>query len=279
MFLSFKTVPNKSVDAAGVKLRYRELGQIGSGIPLIFLHHLTAVLDDWDPAVVDGLAARHHVILFDNRGVGGSKGKAPNSVDEMAQDAIAFIEALGFANVDLLGFSLGGFIAQTIARQRPSLVRRIILAGTGPAGGAGISNVGAVFQEALAKAQVSNKHPKQFLFFTQTDNGQAAATAFLARLNERVTDRDDAASMETIQSQIQAIQAWGEANPAFLSDIQQPTLVANGDHDVMTPTIGSFELSDRLPNAELSIFPDAGHGGIFQYADLFVAQATTFLTK
>ena len=195
----------------------------------------------------------------------------------MARDAIAFIRALGLAKVDLLGFSLGGFIAQVIARKEPDLVRKIIIAGSGPAGGEGISNMGAVLQDALGKASAAGKHPKHFLFFSQTDAGQAAANAFLSRLSERTEDRDAGISNETIGAQLTAIHAWGQGDPSGLIEIRHPVLVANGDDDVMAPTINSFELARRLPNAQLSIFPDASHGGIFQYHDVFVTQALDFL--
>jgi len=275
---TFENAPTRSVDVNGTKFVYREVGTKG-GIPVVFLHHLTAVLDDWDPRVVDGLAAKHHVIAFDNRGVGGSGGSTPTTVEEMARDAVAFIGALGFSKVDLLGFSLGGFVAQTIAQQRPELVRKIILAGTGPAGGAGIANVGAILQDAFAKAEATHKHPKHFLFFTQTSNGQAAADGFLQRLKQRTEGLDTPVSNETVQAQIAAIQAWGQGDATALGTVRHPVLVANGDDDVMVPTSNSFELARRLPHAQLSIFPDAGHGGIFQYHSVFVQQAVAFLQQ
>ena len=278
MSTSFENAATKSVDVNGTKFVYRELGNPG-GVPVVLLHHLTAVLEDWDPRVVDGLAAKHHVIAFDNRGVGGSGGSTPQTVDAMAGDAVAFIRALGFRKVDLFGFSLGGFVSQVIAQQHPDLVRKIILAGTGPAGGEGIANVGAVLQDAFGKAGASNKHPKQFLFFTQTGNGQVAAGDFLLRLKERTKDLDAPVSNETVQAQIAAIQAWGKGDAAKLATVRHPVLVANGDDDVMVPSSNSFELARRLPNAQLSIFPDAGHGGIFQYHAAFVQQAIEFLRQ
>jgi pimeloyl-ACP methyl ester carboxylesterase len=276
MNTTFQDALTRSVDVNGTKFVFREIGKEG-GVPLVLLHHLTAVLDDWDPRVVDGLAAKHHVIAFDNRGVGGSGGSTPRTVEEMARDATAFIAALGFRQVDLLGFSLGGFVAQVIAQQQPGLVRKIILAGTGPAGGAGIVNVGAVLQAAFGEAGAANKHPKHFLFFTRTKNGQSAADDFLGRLKERNADLDASVSNETVQAQIAAIQAWGQGDAAALATVKHPVLVANGDDDVMVPTLNSFELARRLPNAQLSIFPDAGHGGIFQHHDIFVPQALDFL--
>ena len=273
--MSFENAPTQSIDVGGTPFVYREVGEKG-GFPLILLHHLTAVLDDWDPRVVDGLAAEYRVIAFDNRGVGASGGTTPTSVAEMAQDAMAFIRALGLTQVNLLGFSLGGFIAQVIAQEAPDLVRKIIIAGSGPAGGEGISNMGAVLQDGVARATAAGKHPKHFLFFTQTNNGQAAANAFLGRLNERIEDRDSGIRNETIGAQLTAIHAWGQGEPSRLSEIHHPVLVANGDNDVMAPTINSFELARRLPNAQLSIFPDASHGGIFQYYPVFVQQALDF---
>ena len=278
MSTNFENAATKSVDMNGTNFVYREIGKVG-GIPVLFLHHLTAVLEDWDPRVVDGLAAKHHVIVFDNRGVGGSGGSTPKTVEEMARDAVAFIGALGFSKVDLLGFSLGGFVSQVIAQQQPGLVRKIILAGTGPAGGEGIVNVGAVLQDAIGKASATNKNPKQFLFFTQTSNGQAAADDFLRRLKERTKDLDAPVSNETVQAQLAAIHAWGQGDATKLGTVQHPVLVVNGDDDVMVPPLNSFELARRLPNAQLSIFPDAGHGGIFQHHATFVQQAIAFLQQ
>jgi pimeloyl-ACP methyl ester carboxylesterase len=276
MSTTFQDAPTQSVDVNGTRVVFREIGKEG-GIPVVFLHHLTAVLDDWDPRVVDGLAVKHHVIAFDNRGVGGSGGLTPKTVEEMARDAAAFIAALGFRQVDLLGFSLGGFVAQVIAQQEPGLLRKIVLAGTGPAGGAGIGNVGPVLQTAFGEAGAANKHPKHFLFFTRTKNGQSAADDLLGRLKERTEDLDAPVSNETVQAQLAAIQAWRQGDASALATVQHPVLVANGADDVMVPTLNSFELARRLPNAQLSIFPDAGHGGIFQYHDTFVQQALAFL--
>src|SRR5258707_3584001 len=178
MSMTFENAATKSVDVNGTNFVHREIGN-KSGIPVVFLHHLTAVLEDWDPAIADGLAKSRPVIVFDNRGVGGSGGRTPDNVADMAKDAIAFIDALGLAKVDLFGFSLGGFIAQIIAQERPDLVRRVILAGTGPAGGEGIINVGAVLQDPIAKAGAENKQPKQLLVFRPSKNSQKAAEPFL----------------------------------------------------------------------------------------------------
>jgi pimeloyl-ACP methyl ester carboxylesterase len=277
MTTTFNDAPTSTVKVGDAEFAYRAIGS-AEGLPVVFLHHFTGVLDDWDPAVIDGVAQRRPVIIFDNRGVGRSTGKTPDSVEAMAKDAIAFIEALGFAQVDLVGFSLGGFIAQVIAHDRPDLVRRAIFAGTGPAGGEGTSNLSAVLQDAFTKAAEQKKHPKHFLFFSQTKAGQAAADAFLSRLQARKNDRDPAASNETTQAQATAIIQWGKELGAKrpLRAIKQPALVVNGDDDIMVPTVNSFALFKALPNAELSIFPDAGHGGIFQYHREFVEQTLRF---
>jgi pimeloyl-ACP methyl ester carboxylesterase len=277
MASTFNDAPTKTIPVDGADFAYRMIGD-ADGIPVVLLHHFTGVLDDWDPAVIDGLAQRRRVIVFDNRGVGRSQGKTPDSVEAMAKDAIAFISALGFTQVDLIGFSLGGFIAQVIAHNRPDLVRRMILAGTGPAGGKGTSDLGAILQDAFQKAAAQKKHPKHFLFFSQTKTSQEAADDFLQRLQARRNDRDPAASNETTQAQTAAIVRWGQSDGAknLLSAIKHPVLVANGDNDIMVPTINSVALFQALPNAELSIFPDAGHGGIFQYHREFTEQAHRF---
>jgi pimeloyl-ACP methyl ester carboxylesterase len=280
MTQTFQNATTRTIPVKGTAFVYRELGE-RRGVPVVFLHHLTAVLDDWDPKLLDGIAGSHHVVIFDNRGVGGSGGQAPANVADMAEDAIAFIEALGFAQVDLFGFSLGGFIAQVIAQTRPELVRKIVLAGTGPAGGVGISDIGAVLQDAFEKARAVNKHPKHFLFFSPSHQSQKAAEAFLQRLGERQADRDTPISDQTVQAQVAAILNWGQASSSTdtLKQVRHPVLIANGDEDVIVPTASSVALFEALPNAKLSIFPDAGHGGIFQYADAFVGQTLCFLAE
>jgi pimeloyl-ACP methyl ester carboxylesterase len=266
-----------TVEVEGTPLAYREVGHT-TGVPVVFLHHFTAGLDDWDPAVVDGIAAQRRVILVDLRGVGGSGGTTPDSVEAMAGDAIAFLQALGLNTVDLLGYSLGGMIAQLIIQQRPDLVRRVILAGTAPAGDQGPAATGAVLQAAVDKASAQGKHPKHFLFFSPSATSQEAADAFLARLDQRTADRDAPVSNETIGAQLTALAKWEQGtSPAGLTNVDKPVLVVNGDDDTMLPTISSFHLAQLLPDAQLSIYPDSGHGGIFQHHDVFVAQALAFL--
>ncbi|MFB7758939.1 alpha/beta fold hydrolase [Streptomyces xiamenensis] len=274
---SHQNAPTRSVPLHGVDFVYRELGPEG-GVPLILLNHLAAVLDNWDPRVIDGLAARRRVITFDNRGVGASGGATPDTVEAMAHDAVRFIRALGFDRVDLLGLSMGGFITQVIAAEEPDLVRRIILAGTGPAGGPGIDKVTPLTIRATLKGLVTRNDPKRFLFFTDTENGRRAADAFLERLKERTDRRDKAITLSSFRAQLKAIHRWGGQMPADLSRIRQPALVANGESDRMVPSENTLDLADRLPHAELiPLYPDAGHGGIFQYHDAFVARALEFL--
>jgi pimeloyl-ACP methyl ester carboxylesterase len=275
---TYRTAPTETVEVDGTRFAYRRLGP-DTGVPVILLHHLGAVLDNWDPRVVDGIAARHDVIAFDNRGIGASKGRTPTSVAAMAQDAVAFIRALGFDQVDLLGFSLGGFVAQTIALEEPRLVRRIVLAGTGPAGGEGIDKVTPITIRAMLKGGVTFKDPKTYLFFTRTPNGKTEARAFMKRLKERTDDRDRAISPIAFRAQLKAIHAWAKQRPADLAAIPQPVLVANGDQDLMVPSSNSADLARRLPNARLTLYPDAGHGGVFQYHDQFVAEVLEFLSS
>ena len=274
--ITYRDAPTKTVDIDGASFAYRQLGPDG-GRPVIFLNHLGAVLDNWDPRVVDGIAARHRVITFDNRGIGASKGRTPPSVATMARDAVAFIGALGFDDVDLLGFSLGGFVAQVIAQEEPQLVRKVILAGTGPAGGEGIDKVTSLTIGDMVKGALTFRDPKYYLFFTKTEIGRSAARQFLKRLKERTDDRDKAISLPAFRAQLKAIHAWGRQEPSDLTGIQQSVLVANGDHDRMVPSSNSIDLARRLPNAQLTLYSDAGHGGIFQYHEDFVDEVLKFL--
>jgi pimeloyl-ACP methyl ester carboxylesterase len=273
---AFKDTPNKTIEVGGTPFAYRELGP-KSGVPVIFLHHLGAVLDNWDPRAVDGIATKRHVFTFDNRGVGASRGKTPKTIEDMARDAVAFIHALGFDRVDLFGFSMGGMVAQVIAGTDPQLVRRLVLAGTGPAGGEGIDKVTAITYLDMARGALTFKDPKTYLFFTRTRNGKAAAKAYLERLKERTKDRDKPISITALRAQLKAIHRWGKQAPADLSRIHIPVLVMNGDYDRMVPTSNTFDMAKRFPDAELKIYPDAGHGGVFQNHAEFVAQALEFL--
>ncbi|MEZ0171219.1 alpha/beta fold hydrolase [Microvirga sp. TS319] len=274
----WKDAPTRSVDVVGTKFVYRQLGP-AAGVPVIMLNHWGAVLDNFDPRIVDGLAATRPVIAFNYRGVGASGGKAPLTVAEMAEDGIAFIRALGFEEVDLLGFSLGGFVAQDIVLKEPDLVRKVILTGTGPAGGEGIEKVGAVSWPLILKGMLTFRDPKFYLFFTSTTNGRRAAKAFLECLHERKVDRDKPVTISAFLRQLKAIKAWGTQAQQDLGAIRKPVLVTNGDQDKMVPSSNSIDLARRLPNAELVLYEDAGHGGIFQYHEAFVRKALEFLAR
>jgi pimeloyl-ACP methyl ester carboxylesterase len=274
---SYRDTPTRTVSVDGADFVYRQLGPEGD-VPVIFLNHLGAVLDNWDPRLVDGIAAQRRVITFDNRGVGASQGSTPDTIEAMTHDAVAFIRALGLEQVDLLGLSMGGFITQVIAQEEPQLVRKIILAGTGPAGGQGIDKVTSVTIRDMVKAALTFQDAKQFLFFTRTTNGRLAGRRFLERLKERSEDRDKTISLPAFRAQLKAIHRWGLQSPSNLSTIPHPVLLANGESDRMVPSQNTIDLATRLPSSELiPLYPDAGHGGIFQYHDQFVAMALDFL--
>jgi pimeloyl-ACP methyl ester carboxylesterase len=278
MTTTWTNTPTHTTDVDSVRFAYRQLGP-DTGVPLVFLHHLTAVLDDWDPRVIDGIAAKRRVITFNNRGIGASSGSVPHSVEEMARDAVSFIRSLGLDRVDLLGFSLGGGVAQVIAMEEPELVRRVILAGTGPAGGGGIDDITKVAVRAYIKAALTLRDPKHYLFFNRTPDGKRAAKEYMARLKERTDDRDKRISPLAMRAQLKAIRAFGTREPHDLSTLRQPVLVANGDNDVMVASSHSADMARRLPDAQLRIYPNSGHGGVFQYHQEFVAEVLEFLER
>ncbi len=273
---TWKNTPTKTVDVAGTTFAYRELGTPG-GVPVVFLHHFTAVLDDWDPRILDGVATQHHVIAFDNRGVGSTGSKVPADLEQMGDDAIAFIRALGYDEVDLFGFSLGGAVAQMVALRAPDLVRRIVLAGTGPRGGGGIWKMPFIVGGAYAKAFATRKDPRHFLFFPRNAAGKKAAVEYFERLGERIGDRSKPISRQAALAQLRAITTGGLHAPDDLSLIKVPVLVANGDHDLMVASEHSADLARRLPDAKLVVYPDSGHGGVFQHHREFVPEVLDFL--
>ena len=275
--MTYQNVKTQSVDVNGTKFFYRKLGENNPGIPIIFLNHLSATMDECDPRIMDGLATQHQVICFDNRGVGATKGATPQTVLEMTKDAIAFIKALGYEKVDLIGFSLGGFISQEILLHGPQLVRRAILAGTGPAGGEGINKISAITYKDILKGYLTFRDPKFYLFFNRNTNGRKVAKEYLSRLKERTENRDKKMSLKNLQNQLKAIHAFGLQSPQDLSVIKQPVLVANGDNDKMVPSSNTYDLKKRIANSEIIVYKDAGHGGIFQYHEEFVKSALKFL--
>jgi pimeloyl-ACP methyl ester carboxylesterase len=273
---TWRHTPTKTLDVGGLTFHYRELGPRG-GTPLVLLHHFTAVLDDWDPRLIDGVAAHRHVIAFDNRGIGATGGTVPHTIAEMAADATAFIRALGHDHVDLLGFSLGGGVAQEVTLTNPDLVRRLILTGTGHRGGGGLNKMPLIVGKAYLQAALTRRDPRYYLFFNGNATGKRAANDYLARLSERTTDRDKPISHQARIAQLKAIREAGLGEPHDLSKITQPTLVANGDNDVMVASSQSRTLAERIPNTRLIIYPDSGHGGIFQHHQQFVPAVLNFL--
>lgn len=274
--MDWKNAPTQTIHVGGVRYAYRELGPTG-GVPVVFLHHFTAVMDDWDPRIIDGIAEHHHVVAFDNRGVGSSSSRVPEDVEEMARDAIGFIRALEHERVDLFGFSLGGAVAQMIALEAPDLVRRMVLAGTGPRGGGGIWKMPFIVGSAYAKAFALRKDPRHFLFFPRTAEGKRAAKEYFDRLAERTHDKVRPISRQAGLAQLRAITSGGLHAPDDLSVIKAPVLVANGDNDLMVASRLSDDMVRRLPDAKLVIYPNSGHGGVFQYHDEFVPEVLRFL--
>lgn len=278
--LTAETVPTSYVEAGGITFAYRKFGA-ESEVPLVFSQRYRGTMDDWDPAVVNGIAKERTVILFDSAGVGLSTGVTPNSVPDMADYAITFIETLGLKQVDLIGFSMGGMVAQHVTLKRPDLVRRLILAGTGPGAGEDTERSrDGVFE--VMTTPVNEDKDFLFLFFEPTEISQAKGREYLERLQWRKTDRAPLVTAETIKAQTQALIGFAAGpDTAYprLAEIKQPVLVANGDNDIMAPTINSFIMSQHIPNAQLILYPDSGHGFLFQYPERFVLHVSAFLSE
>ncbi|PRY43404.1 alpha/beta fold hydrolase [Umezawaea tangerina] len=275
------TAPNRALAAPnGVTYAYRRFGDAGaSAPPVLFLQHLRGNLDNWDPALVDAVAAEREVVLLDNAGVGGSTGAVPTTVHEMAVGALAFADAAGLGTYDLFGFSLGGFVAQEIALLRSHQVRRIVLAGTAPQGGRGFHRFTGTVLEAVMTDQPT---AEEFLtlFYTDSEESRTRGMESLGRVFTRQEDRDEPTDLATREAQMLAISGWGVPDLTRLgrlAAITQPVLVANGDHDVMTPTENSYLLAGHLPDATLRIYPDAGHGFLNQYPAEFAHEVNRFL--
>ena len=272
-----QTAPTQFVEANGIRFAYRRFGK-PSGVPLLFNQHFRGTMDYWDPAVTDGLAKNREVILFNNAGVSSSSGKVPATMQEMGANAIALIGALGLTKVDVLGFSIGGMVAQEIATQAPDLVRRLILVGAGPRGADMSTSRSA---EIFAGAYDPPEHLWLAVHFSPSPSGRAAGLAFLKRKLLR-KDRDPEVSDEAATAQREAIGKYiapAESVLDYLKDIRQPTLIVQGSNDVIVPTLNSYILQQNLPNAQLVLYPDANHGSFYQYPDLFVSQADQFLTS
>jgi len=275
---SSETTPTSFVTVGDVRFAYRRFGK-PSGTPLVFLQHFRGSMDNWDPALLNGFAKDRTVITFDNAGVGLSTGEVPDTVADMAHHAMVFIDVLYLTQVDLLGFSLGGYIAQHMTLSRPNLVRRLILAGTGPGKGEGTQDLN---QDILAVASSPpSKDGMISLFFEQTETSRAAGAAFWDRLQTRAGERDPYLTGNGVQAQRTALTRWDRNEDAaypHLREIAQPVFVASGSNDLIIPTVNAIVLAQRLPkNAQLIIYPDSGHGFLFQYHTLFGKHATLFL--
>ncbi|HEU5420123.1 MAG TPA: alpha/beta hydrolase [Streptosporangiaceae bacterium] len=278
MAQTYSASPNKLVRAEnGIDYAYRETGE--GEVPLVLLQHFRGNLDNWDPALIDDLAAARRVVTFDNAGVGGSGGRTPHTVAQMARDAIAFLDTLKARQVDLLGFSVGSFVAQEIALIRPALVRRLVLASSAPQGAAGMHGWAP---EVIGAIGAPRTRPEQYLsvFFTSSPASRKAGQEAAGRMNARTRDRDHATSWQTRQAQYDAVCAWGIPDHALLqrlSALTLPVLVASGDSDPMIEPHYSCLLAGLIPDARLKIYPDAAHGFLFQHHAEFAADVEAFL--
>jgi len=274
------TAPTQFIQTRRERYAYRRFGG-GTAPPLIFLQHFTGTLDNWDPAVTDPLALGREVILFESAGLGRSTGEVPTTMAGMAEHLLAFLEALGLNQVDLLGFSLGGMVAQQIALDRSSLVRKMLLVGTAPEGGEDIMHLEKPeLSKILGDPSLSGYQVLVKLFFTASESSQAAGQAFATRLGARTEDREPPSGPKVAQAQIAAFRAWERVDGerfGKLRRITQPCLVVNGVLDAMIPVRNSYFLAEHLPNAMLLTYPDAGHGSLFQFHDSFVRHATLLL--
>lgn len=276
-----QTAPTQYVEAKGIRFAYRRFGKSGS-VPLVLNMHFTGTMDHWDPAVTDGLARDREVVLFDNAGISSSSGEVPNSIEEMAANAAAFIRSIGLTQVDVLGFSLGGFVAQELALAQPELVRRLILLGTGPRSGEGMASLTPEAKRIFGARYDDPDHLWLKVFFSPSQASQTAGRAYLKRFRLRLDGREPEVSEKVGPAQLEALTKWGtpQENPFdYLKAIAQPTLVLNGDRDVIIYSVNSWILQQNLPNAQLIIYPDASHGSQYQYPERFVQHASMFLSE
>jgi pimeloyl-ACP methyl ester carboxylesterase len=274
--MTLETASTEFVDAAGTRFSYRRLGST-DGPPLVCLQHFSGTMDSWDPAVVNVLAKGRPVIVFNNKGLGKSSGSTPDNVDQMAADAKSFISALGFIRVDLLGYSLGGMVAQVLAANHPDLIRKVLLVGTAPQGGE--EHLMEVLKEARSHEAPDPRLP---LFFTSSATSQAAGLAFLKRAGARTVDRDPDSGEAVIAQQAKALIGWcGTKDPdnRILRAIEQPVLIVSGSNDTMLPSTNALSMFMHLKDAQLIFYPDSGHGALFQYPRRFVSHATLFLAE
>ena len=274
------TAPTRLLQVGNTTYAYRRFGE-GRGLPLLCLQHFTGTLDNWDPAVTDPLASGREVILFDNAGVGRSTGTVPTTIAEMTSHALAFLDGLGLTRVDVLGYSLGGMIAQQMALARPSIVRRMILVGTAPRGGEDVMHLEKpVLAKHFQDPTLQGYAILTRIFFAPTESSRSSGESFIARLVQRREDRDPVSGPDVAAAQIAAFREWERFTGMRFEElkrIHQPTLVMNGIHDEMIPAINSYWLAENLPNAVLLLYPDSGHGSLFQFHESFTRQAAAFL--
>jgi pimeloyl-ACP methyl ester carboxylesterase len=271
-----ETTATEFLDVDGTRFAYRKLGPSG-GVPLICLQHFTGTMDAWDPAVIDGLAVDRSVFVFNNKGVGTSSGETPDTIAAMASDAYQFITGLGLKKVDLLGFSLGGMVAQLLAADHNTLVRKVLLVGTAPQGGE--EHLMKVLQDAMSKGAPDPRLP---LFFTPSTPSQAAGVAFLKRAAARTVNRDPDSGQAIMGQQARALIGWCAAeDPSnkVLAAIKQPVLIVSGSNDTMLPASNAITMFQHLSDAQLILYPDSGHGALFQHHERFVKHASIFLSE
>src|ERR1700690_1700956 len=279
MIHTHQTAPTQFVEANGIRFAYRRFGKTG-GVPIVFNQHYIGTMDYWDPTVTDGLARDREVIVFNNAGVSSSSGEVPTTFEQMGANAIAFIKALGLKQVDVLGFSIGGMVAQEIVLQAPDLVRRLIVDGTGPRGGQGMELMTQVAKRIFVAPYDPPEHVWLAVKFSPSAAGQAAGREFLKRTHLRQEGRDPEVNDKVSPAQVEAIGKGGvqqKGSYDYLKTFKQPTLVVNGSNDVNLPTVNSFIMQQNIPYAELIIYPDSNHGAHHQYPGLFVEHATLFL--
>jgi pimeloyl-ACP methyl ester carboxylesterase len=280
--MSNVAAPTQFVEVSGQRYAFRRFGA-GSGKPLLCLQHFTGTLDNWDPAVTDPLSSVREVILFENAGVGRSSGEVPDNISRMARHALAFLDALSIDSCDVLGFSLGGMVAQQMAQDRPSIFRRMVLVGTAPRGGDDIMHLEKPnLAQHLRNPALRGYEVLKKLFFVSSPTSQAAGEAFIRRLAQRQEDREPLSGPNVAAAQLAAFREWERAREDRFADLEhicQPTLVVNGVHDDMIPVSNSYRLVERLPNAVLLVYPDAGHGSLFQFHASFTSHVTAFLAS
>jgi pimeloyl-ACP methyl ester carboxylesterase len=277
----YSELANETVSAAhGIDYAYRDTGGGSEGTaPLVLLQHFRGNLDNWDPALIDALATTRRVIAFDNTGVGGSTGTTPDTIEQMARDAIAFLAALDLSQVDLLGFSIGSFVAQQIALIRPAIIRRLVLASSAPQGAAGMHGWAP---EVIGAIGTPHTSPEAYLgvFFARSDASRRAGQEALRRMYARTENRDTATNWATREAQYDAVCTWGipdHAKLQRLSCLQMPVFVANGDSDPMILPHYSYLLAGLIPQAQVKIYSDAAHGFLFQHHAEFAADVNAFL--